>query len=810
MRWYFTAGLSTMPSASSLWEVVPLPTGERFTEERLEQARKAVLEYLLGRGYFMAKVEMAVSRKERFRQVDTVFKIAPGPLATILSVDIEGVAKQEIAAIRKRIGLREGGTFDRGRFLRRLDNLKSYFLNRGYLAAVAEESESFDAESKTVAVTVKISNFGKVRVALEGFKIDKSELRRLLPILSGEGLNQEVLEEGAQNIREFLEEHGYPEAKVTISESSGKSDVRQVHYVVAAGQKVTVAFVDFKGNGAISRQELLSNVQVQPAHFFQRSIYSVARLDADVDSLKTLYQSRGYLDASVIPVISPVKEGATLGMAFEIEEGKLARTESVSITGARALSTTDLRSRIKLKPGSAYSQVLVEQDRQAILAAYNDAGFLQTRVTYRVGDRTATNSYPVEFEISEGTRTFVDHVVVLGNDLTRNSAVERRITFTRGEPLSLGKLLATQQKLYNMGVFDLVRVAPQNPESLYPYQDVVVRLQEAKRFTFRYGIGYQERDRLRGTLELSDLNIMGLARRADLTLRGSAIEQGAALSFQQPQFRFLPVDSYFTLSALQRRDVSFDQKRLNVSYQYGHPLSSHAWALLRYTFDNVRLSNLKVSPSELGREDSPRNLSSFSAIYINDTRDNYLDPERGFFTSTDVSLTTRLLGSNDYFSIYTQNSYFTKLPGALRMAASVRFGVLHPFAGDTSIPISERYFAGGGSSLRGFDTDFAGPLDPVTNQPVGGNALVIGNLEMRLPLLRSIHLAGFYDSGNVFRSLSDVSLGGFSHTVGAGLRLKTPFGPLRADYGFNLNLSQDLRSRGLTRGHIFVTIGSPF
>ena len=130
----------------------------------------------------------------------------------------------------------------------------------------------------------------------------------------------------------------------------------------------------------------------------------------------------------------------------------------------------------------------------------------------------------------------------------------------------------------------------------------------------------------------------------------------------------------------------------------------------------------------------------------------------------------------------------------------MRFGAAHSLEENPDLPISERFFAGGSSSLRGFDTDYAGPLDPGSNKPLGGNALFVGSLEIRIPIFRFIHLAGFYDTGNVFRTISDISLHGFSHTLGGGLRIKTPFGPLRADYGYNLNLSSDLRQRGLKRG----------
>jgi outer membrane protein insertion porin family len=143
------------------------------------------------------------------------------------------------------------------------------------------------------------------------------------------------------------------------------------------------------------------------------------------------------------------------------------------------------------------------------------------------------------------------------------------------------------------------------------------------------------------------------------------------------------------------------------------------------------------------------------------------------------------------------------------LASSFRFGAIYGFAGDRSIPLSERFFAGGSASLRGFDTDRAGPLG-LDNEPIGGNALLIGNLELQVPLIYRLRLAGFYDGGNVFSSLGAIRLSDFSHTVGFGLRVRTPFGPIRLDYGINLNLSPTLRSLGYRQGHFFLTLGPPF
>jgi outer membrane protein insertion porin family len=794
----------------SLWEVTSLPLGERFSPERLEDARREFVNYLHQRGYLMAQVQAETEAGSTARQINTIFKVTPGNLATIRSIEVQGVPPAQIGVVRERLGLKEGRKLNRPQLRRRLEKLRRYFRSLGYLAGTAEISESFNPQDNSLALTLKVSNIGKTRVTVEGIKIDRDRLRRLLPVLSGAGVDPDLIREGILNLQEYLSEQGYPTAEVEFSETIDDQGVRLMRYRIDTGKRVTVSYVRFRGNRAISERELMATTQFKLTRFFRKPAYSVSKLDSDVESLLSLYRARGYLNARILSLIQPFNYGGRVGITFECEEGSQARVQEITIDGNRAIKSETLLAKMSLKAGGAYSPHFLEQDRQAILAAYSDAGFLHARATYEISSPDKGRGYSLALKIEEATQSLVDDILILGSDRTRTSVLRRRIQLRENEPLSLGRMLETQQAISRLGVFDFVRVTPQNPESEAPRQNVVIRLADAKRFTVRYGLGYQERERLRGTLELGDTNFLGTGRRADLRLRGSRLEQGALLSFMQPQFRFLPLDSYFTFSARRKKEVSFDSTRVNLSYQYGRPLSGHSWALARYNFRNVRVYNLQVSSSELGREDTPRNLSTFSAIYINDSRDDYIDPERGFFTSTDLSLTTKLLGSNNYLSLYTQNSYYRRLPGSLLMAASLRIGLSKPYGGDESIPISERFFAGGGSSLRGFDTDLAGPLDPNTGKPVGGNALLINSWEIRAPLLRSLYLAAFYDIGNVFRTPREINVSGLNHTVGIGLRLKTPLGPLRADYGFNLNLPDEHRGWGYKSRHFFFTIGPPF
>jgi outer membrane protein assembly complex protein YaeT len=796
--------------ARSSREWASLPVGQRFTQEKLEESQQAILRFMKERGFYGAQISARTLPEEDSQQIDTVFKVQPGLLATIRSIEIKGVPAPKDRQLLRKFGFHQGKKFDRSRLGARIENLRKYFVNKGYLAAVVKCSESFEPKGNTVALALDVTNFGKMRVVIEGFKIDKDQLRRLLPVLTGEGIHQDILEEGVQNLKEYLENKGYSEAEVRVHETAEDSGGRVFHYVIVPSRKFTVSYIRFKGNHALTDQEMLGSVQIQPASLLQNTAYSVNQLDDDVDSLKSLYESRGYLQAEIVPLLDPIKNGKRLGITYFCEEGPRSRIASLAFDGNEVLSAKELLAKIKLAPGKAYSPSLVEQDRQTLLAAYNDRGYLQAQVTVQVGSPDDAHSYPVKFQIHEGTQSIVDRIFILGNERTRSSIIGKRIKLKEDEPLSLSKLLQTQQGLYGLGVFDQVRVSQQNAESTAPYQDVAIRLQEAQRFTVHYGFGYQERDKLRATLDLTDLNIFGAARQADIRFLASSVEQEALFNIQQPHFRALPVDSYLTFSALERSDISFDSKRFGLSYQFSHPFASHTWGLLRYNFKNVRVFNSQVPISDLGREDVPVDLSTFSAVLINDSRDDYLDPSRGFFSSTDFDVTTKLLGDNDYVSFFSQNSYYRSLSQSLLLAASVRLGMAHPYGGDLDLPISERFFAGGASSLRGFDTDYAGPLDPQSGKPLGGNALCVGSLEVRVPFYKFIRLAGFYDTGNVFSTISDISLSGFSHTLGLGLRIKTPFGPLRADYGYNLNLSPDLQQQGLKRGHLFFTVGPPF
>jgi outer membrane protein assembly factor BamA len=290
------------------------------------------------------------------------------------------------------------------------------------------------------------------------------------------------------------------------------------------------------------------------------------------------------------------------------------------------------------------------------------------------------------------------------------------------------------------------------------------------------------------------------------------------------------------LSALydKTRDVlTFTSTRSEGSVQLTDRATLATSVLFRYVYRHVQASNLNttITPEEIPLFSQPTEVSFFSSTWVRDRRDSPVDPTRGSFNTADIDLAAKQIGSSASFLRSTaQNSTYTHIGARLVFARSTRLGIEQPFGGSTPIDISlpERFFAGGGTTLRGFGLNQAGPRDPGTGFPVGGQAMLIFNQQlqfpMRLPWIGN--RAGgaiFYDAGNIFSSWGQVSLrtapalpvfsasspnicvanctnelSYFSHTLGFELRYHTPIGPVSIDLAYQLNPARFLIPSGNT------------
>jgi len=308
--------------------------------------------------------------------------------------------------------------------------------------------------------------------------------------------------------------------------------------------------------------------------------------------------------------------------------------------------------------------------------------------------------------------------------------------------------------------------------------------------------------------------LLGRLYTGSFRIRASRREQLGQLSFTNP--RPLGYKWPVLLSTFFQREErdAFDASRSTGLIQVERELPGDSLLILRYSFSNVVISGV-TEPERLRREDTTAQIGRISGSFLRDRRDSALDPNRGNYTSFDLSVASSGLGGNeDFIRFFGEHQRYYAVPGlpATVFAADARIGLAQPYGRSETIPISERFFAGGSTTLRGFSFEQAGPrgLDPNKpgqTQPLGGNALVILNAELRFPLWDRFGLGGalFYDTGNVFDRISDLKLRDFTHTLGFGLRIKTPVGPVRLDFGVLVK-----REPLVPRTRVHISFGPPF
>jgi len=472
--------------------------------------------------------------------------------------------------------------------------------------------------------------------------------------------------------------------------------------------------------------------------------------------------------------------------------------------------------------GGPYTAAAVDAALIGLRRRYDNAGYWDARLTCRPRAPEAGAATQVEgpvFEIEEGRPQRVRDIHVAGNVLTHEEVIRKALTIDPGSALSRSDLLASQTRLYGRGVFTSVSVEPEPPDATEPPEgverrDVLVSVREAAPITQVFGVGYASDEKLRGQYEISDRNIFGSGRYVGLQTRASELQQRGTLSYRE---KGVFGGAYDLLgSAFGENEVhpGFDVRTIGSSIQVSRRFTRATRTLYRYTLKDVNLSDTTAS-----FEGTTLRLSGLASSAIHDTRDALFDPRRGHYLSGEVQYYSGAIGSEaDFVKMLAQVYRFKQVfprtvwAQALRAGAAVPFGVSKTGPSltcaegtivDSGVPPSERFFAGGDTTLRGFARDRVGAT--CNGDPLGGEGLFILNEELRFPILHALGGVLFYDAGNVYRLLDDYDIGDLRQVAGAGLRFATPIGPFRLEYGALLD-----RKEGEPRGELFFSIGQAF
>jgi outer membrane protein assembly factor BamA len=869
----FYIGTFEFPEAARIFNYVQLlgvvryPPDEPYEKSRVEQAEPALVAFFAENGYFATSVRTETQVNENQQLVTVTYRVDLGKKARLGTIEIDGLPPDMAARLERSLhslGARfHGATLKSGKaydpeHLRAADRyLRDSLSKQNHLSSeVKRDPAQYDPSTNRANLRFEATLGPTVLVGAKGAHVSKRTLRKQVPIYTENEVDQDLIDIGARNLTSYFQGKGYFDAKVT-SDLKTEGDTTTVTYTIDRGDRRRVVDVALKGNHQFTQRAVGDQILVKKGHFLSRGKLSENLVNKTAANLQAYWRNAGYGDVNVLPRIEQRDSG--VAVTFEITEGKRTIVDSLHLQGNRNQEIwKQVQSRLRVKPGQPYSPTRAMEDRNQIIASYLDSGYLNATLRIQVAP-LPDNKYrvAVNYVIDEGPQVRVAQVLYAGQHRTKTSLLGQAVNIRPEEEMSESKLLQAESDLYNLGVLDWADVSPMRPITDQTSEDVLVKVHEAKRNSISYGIGFQSTPRSgslsTGTLVLPGLPTVGLPKNftilektiisplgsisySRLNLRGraetfsvsalaSSLDQKVSLNYNIPHIDGTRWSSLFSASGENTTQNPLFAAQLgqgSLQLERNLDAAKTRKLQLRYTYQHTDLNHLLIE-NFVPPEDLSTHLSTVSATFVRDTRDNALDAHKGTFQTVDFQLSPTALGSSDnVIRFFGQEAYYRRVTPWLVFANNVRLGLVSSFDG-SHVPFSDRFFSGGADSFRGFPLNGAGQQatallctaenNPSTctakvTVPEGGMQLFIFNSELRFPIPIKKGLGGvlFYDGGNVYNSINLPGLfRNYSNSVGLGLRYQTPVGPIRIDIGRNLNPVP-----GLSSTQVFVTLGQSF
>ncbi len=709
------------------------------------------------------------------------------------------------AALRKAMKFGPGQRVETTDLLSAAAEARWVLVQAGYrLARVRCDAAEGPQDGAPVPVTCTVEAGPHTELILEGTR-GKEEARALRQAVDDAWMelitDDELAAVAEEAARTFYRERGRMRAEARADRGETGAGI-QVRLEVTPGPEVRATRVVLQGVQALERERIRDHLVSAGRDLLRHRLLTPGLLQQDREAIHRLYAAAGFLDVQVPPpqVTFTSRDEATI--TFTVSEGPRLPLTGVQITGNKVWSEADLRARLSLPSGGYPDPEVLEQVAVDLRSLYDREGHPDASVLWRLA-RDAGGVQAV-YEIREGPAVRVGEIRIEGHRLTQERVIRRELKLTPGEPFRRQDLFAAQKRVRDLDLFRSVVIQGETAGE-EGVRHVVVRVKERDNLDLAVGAGFDDEEGLRLSFSLGNRNLMGQAGSASFQGRWSEDLRFAAVRGGLRRVAGTHLDLLGSLGVREEEREGFTERRDTLVLQLSRPWSSQTTLQGRYRIEEVTLSDIQVSPQEVVVEEGI--LASLGASWIRKTLDDPFNPRDGGFRSIDLSVYAEPLGSDAEFArLFLQQSKFLSL-GARRLVYSIssRLGFSWPYNDTPDVPLAERFFAGGISSVRGYKQDRLGPIDPLTDKPLGGASVFVLSQELRVPLTGRMSFHVFVDGGNVFPGASDLDLGDLKFTAGPGFSIRTPAGPLRLYYGWKLD-----REPGEDAARFHVTFGPVF
>jgi outer membrane protein insertion porin family len=695
------------------------------------------------------------------------------------------------------------------------EDIKRLYL-LGFFSDVSVSVEDVQDEVGVIFTVTEKAPLTKV-IFIGNKVFDSRRLESVVESKLNEFADERKLKKDADSIKDLYEKKGYPWVGVVYKiEVDENNTFSKAIFTIDEGAKAVVKKLDIIGNTAFSDKRMLKIIKSKTAGFFRSGVYKKEVLEDDIERIKNFYKQAGYLD--VKPAYELIfREKARrkwIELVVRIEEGRKYVTGNIKVAGNVVFSEEELKALLKMKPGDTFTEEGLHGDVGGIQEHYFDKGYIMARVRPDTLLNVETDRVDITYTLAEGEVAYVNKINIRGNTKTKDVVIRRELRIKPGERYDGAKLKRSKERLYNLGYFEDITFDTE--ETAEPdKRDMVVDVKETKTGEFSFGGGFSSIDKLIGFVEVEQKNFDMLnfptftGDGQNLKLRGEfgSTRKNYLLSWTEPWIFNQPLSFGFDLYASERNKsgstgYAYDEKRSGGDIRFGKEFNEVLRGDFTYKIETVDISDLDSNVSQaLKYEEGKNTISSAMFQLTKDTTDNRFNPVKGAILVGSIEVAGGPFGGDkDFAKFFNSMSHYSEI-GPFLLELKLRDGVVSTYGGNNgAVPVYERFFAGGTYTIRGFKERDIGPKDQ-SGDAIGGGTLAVANAELTFSIIENLKGAFFVDAGNVWhvpdsKPKGGTSAGGIKVGVGTGVRIKTPIGPVKLDYGFPVNPSNDQGDTG--------------
>ena len=663
----------------------------------------------------------------------------------------------------------------------------------------ADISAEISGDTSASILTFKVAERPLVRkVRFEGNdKLKEEKLREVITIRVPDIYDPFEVAKSVDMVKAEYSKEGYYAAQVTADSHVNEKNETLITFRIKEGQIVRVKDIRFEGNTVFDNGDLQDAMETKKKWFLSwmtgRGNYNEMQLQQDLERIADLYFNEGYIRVKVRdPVISLVDNEKHMLLLIHIDEGPQYRVSNVDVQGDLMQEKDDLLGLVDLKPGDVFSRKKLRAGVGVITDLYADQGYAYANVAPLTRTDDATKQIGVIFDIEQGPQVYVDRIEITGNNKTRDKVIRREMKLVEGELFSATDLKRSKARINNLGFFEAVDVST-SPGSAEDKMNVNVNVAERPTGTFSIGAGFSSVDGLVGQGSITQENFLGRGLRLNLAGSMGGSSTTYQLGVTDPYFMDTRWVLGFEVYQTMREWDEYSRDATGFALKAGHPVGEYSRILATYRLEFADVYDVDDFASDtIKDQEGTSTVSSITTTYTYNTTDNRLDPSTG----TDLNATWEFagLGGTEHYSKYVLDvRQFWPFIWSTVLSARGQIGYVHDWQKSEDVPINERFYLGGITSMRGFDNREVGPRDEFGDF-VGGETETFFNFEFIFPIYQELNIKGvtFLDVGNAWSKddywgEDDQVFGSWRYGTGFELRWLSPLGPMRFAYGYNLD-----------------------